>query len=87
MLIVFLMYCIVFVAVCVSVCLSVCLSVCQIIEKVSPFYQFGAVSLNSLQCVWVFLPFNVLLICVMGFMDFSRFVNSMYGFSRNCMIC
>ena len=67
------------------VCLFVCPSV-KMIEKVGSFYQFWAVGLISLQCVWVLLPFNVLLICVMGFMDFSRFVRSMYGFSRNCMI-
>ena len=57
-----------------------------------------AVRLNSLQCVWVFLrngfynmrngfSCNVLLICVMGFIYFSRFVKSMYRFSRNCLIC
>ena len=68
------------------VCLFVCPSV-KMIEKVGPFDQFWVVSLNSLQFVWVLLPFNVLLIYVMGFIDFSRLVNSMDGFCRNCMIC
>ena len=57
------------------------------IEKVGPFHQFWTVSLNSLLCVWVFLIFYVLLMYVMGFMDLMGFVNSLYGFSRNCMIC
>ena len=43
---------------CLCVCMFVCLFVCpsaKMIEKVGPFHQFWAVSLNSLLCVWVFL--------------------------------
>ena len=39
-------------------CLFVCRLVCppvKMVEKVGPFHQFWAVSLNSLLCVWVFL--------------------------------
>ena len=76
--------------VCSSVHLCVCLSVCffhKMIEKVGPFHQFCSVCLKSLLCVWVFLISYVLLMCVMGFMDFLGFANILYGFSRYCMIC
>ena len=57
------------------------------VEKVGPFHQFWAVSLNSLLCVWVFLIFYVLLMsevwgCASFFLDAPRPGNRFVSFVR-----